>query len=125
MTATIVQWVVAAFGAGGIGKFVYDVIRARSQGRVENSNATVNLVNSATVYADGLTKRIDSINTRFDDFRKEQQERDDARDRRDRVQAQLLLTHLRWDHRMVTELRAQGITVDEPPPLFIAEGNTL
>lgn len=123
MPQTLAQWVIAILGTGGIGKFIWDLFTARSQNRKNNSDVTVNLVNSATGYADGLTRRIDSINTRFDDFRKQQEEKDSARDRRDRLQARLLLDHSKWDHRMATALRQQGITVEEPPPLFIPEGN--
>lgn len=123
MPQTLAQWAIAVFGAGGIGKFLWDIFTARSQNKKNNADVTVNLVNSATGYADGLAKRIDSINDRFDTFRKEQELKDDERDRRDRLQARLLMDHSRWDHRMATALRQQGITVEEPPPLFIPERN--
>lgn len=125
MPKTLLEWVIAFFGAGGMGKFLWDVFNARSLNKKTNSDVTVNLVNSATGYADSLTKRIDSINTRFDDFRRQQEDKDDDRDRRDRLQARLLLEHSRWDHRMATTLREQGFTVEEPPPLFIPEGNEI
>lgn len=125
MPQTLAQWALAVFGAGGVGKFLWDIFTAPSQRRKIDSERTVNLVNSATGYADGLTKRIDSINDRFDSFRRQQEQKDDARDARDRQQARLLLDHSKWDHRMASALRDVGITVEEPPPLFIPEGNQI
>lgn len=123
MPQTLMQWVIAFFGAGGVGKFGWDIFVARSQNRRSNTKNTVELVNSATGYADSLTRRIDSINTRFDEFRKEQEDKEDERDRRDRQQARLLLKHSEWDHRVTNALRQLGRPVEEAPPLFISEGN--
>jgi homoserine dehydrogenase len=132
MPQTLAQWVIAVIGTGGVGKFAWDLFTARSQNKKNNSDVTVNLVNSATGYADSLTRRIDSINARFDEFRQQVEDKEDARDerdrerdRRDRRQAQLLLDHSRWDHRVTSALRELGRPVEEAPPLFISEGNDL
>lgn len=123
MPKTIMEWIIAVFGAGGVSKFGWDIFMARSQGRKGKTDNTVTLVNSATGYAESLTRRIDSINNRFDEFRHEQERKDDARDRRDRQQARLLMEHARWDHRVTVALRDLGRPVEEAPPLFISEGN--
>jgi hypothetical protein len=123
MPKTIMEWIIAVFGAGGVSKFGWDVFMARSQNRKGKTDNTVNLVNSSIGYADSLTRRIDSINTRFDDFRKVQEQRDQERERRDRQQARLLVEHSKWDHRVTIALRDLGRPVEEAPPLFIIEGN--
>jgi hypothetical protein len=120
---TLMQWAITLFGAGGISKFLWDAIAARSQNRKNKTDNTVTLMNSATGYVEILTKRIDSISNGFDEFRREQGRKDDDRDRRERQQARLLLEHSRWDHRVTNVLRDLGRPIEEAPPLFIAEGN--
>lgn len=116
------QWVAAVLGVGGGGKFIWDIVTARSQVKRNSSESTVMLVNSAAGYADGLVKRIDSINHRFDEFRREQELKNDEQDRRNREQDKLLVAHSRWDHEVANQLRAKGVKVTEPPPLFLPEG---
>lgn len=118
----VMQWIAGILGAGGGGKFIWDIFTARSQNRKNNTESAVTLVNSAAGYADGLVKRIDSINARFDEFRREQERKNDDQERRNRQQDRLLMAHSRWDHQMVTQLRAKGVPVEEPPPLFLTEG---
>lgn len=125
MPKAIMEWIIAVFGVGGVSKFGWDLFMARSQSRKTKTDNTVTLVNSATGYAASLTERIDSINNRFDEFRRDQEKKDDERDRRDRQQARLLLEHSKWDHRVTNALRALGSPVEEAPPLFISEGNDL
>lgn len=120
----IMQWIAAILGAGGGGKFIWDILTARSQTRKNNTDSTVMLVNSAAGYAETLVKRIDSINQRFDEFRREQELKNDNQERRNRTQDRLLMAHSRWDHQMVTQLRAKGVSVEEPPPLFLTELDT-
>ena len=119
---TVMQWVVAVVGAFGGGKFMYDIVMARSQGKKIKTDNAVTLVNSAAAYAEGLVKRIDSVGNRFDEFRREQEIKNAEQDRRNRAQDRLLLQHSQWDHLVVTQLKAKGISVTEPPPLFLTEG---
>lgn len=120
----IVQWVIGIIGAGGFGKFAWDFVTAFTQPRKAKTDNAVNLVNSATGYADKLNDRLDRINERFDLFRREQEERNRAQEARNRAQDRLLLEHSRWDHRTVAQLRSKGIPVEEPPPLFLPEGTS-
>lgn len=127
----VMQWIAAVLGAGGGGKFIWDIFTARSQNRKNNTDSTVLLVNSAAGYADGLVRRIESINARFDEFRREQESKNqeqarknEEQNRRNRAQDLLLLEHSRWDHQVVSTLKTKGITVAEPPPLFLTEMDT-
>lgn len=116
------QWVIGLIGTGGLGKLLWDVITALTQRKKNTAETTVMLVNSATEYADKLDKRLDNINNKFDEFRREQEQRNRDNDRRWREQDRLLIQHARWDHQTVSTLRAKGIPVEEPPPLFLTEG---
>jgi hypothetical protein len=119
----IMQWIAAILGVGGGGKFLFDVFTARSQNRKNRTDTAVTLINSAAGYADGLVKRLDDLQERsdkidqkFDDFRR-------AQEARNRQQDILLLEHSRWDHKVVTVANANGIPLEEPPPLFLPEWN--
>lgn len=116
---TPIQWVVAVLGTGGIGKFLWDVVSALTQRKRNQAESAVILLNSATGYSSRLEKRLDEVTESFDKFRREQEDLNRENRLRWRSQDQLLLEHSRWDHQMVTRLKAKGIPVDEPPPLFL------
>lgn len=124
---TAIQWVVAVLGTGGIGKFLWDVVTALTQRKKNSAESAVLLVNSATGYSDKVVARLDSVTAAFDEFRKDQDRRNRENDLRWRQQDQILLEHSRWDHHMVAQLKAKGVKVEEPPPLFLpvaSEGTT-
>ena len=124
---TAIQWVVAVLGTGGIGKFLWDVVIALTQRKKNSAESAVLLVNSATGYSDKVVARLDSVTAAFDEFRKDQDRRNRENDLRWRQQDQILLEHSRWDHHMVAQLKAKGVKVEEPPPLFLpvaSEGTT-
>lgn len=124
---TVIQWIVAAIGTGGIGKFLWDGVTAFTQRGKNKTESAVILLNSATGYSSKIEARLDSVNEKFDEFRREQERRNQENDRRWRQQDQLLLAHARWDHHVVAHLKAKGVPVEEPPPLFLPvtpEGTT-
>lgn len=118
------QWIVGLIGTGGLGKLLWDLTQLLTGRGKRKAESAVMLVNSATEYADKLDKRLDSINARFDEFRREQEKQNRVNDRRWREQDQLLIAHSRWDHQMVNTLRAKGVHVEEPPPLWLAPEGT-
>lgn len=116
---TPIQWVVAVLGTGGIGKFLWDVVTALTQRKRNSAESAVILLNSATGYSSRLEKRLDEVTDAFDQFRREQESHNRENRLRWRSQDQLLLAHSRWDHHVVTQLKAKGVPVEEPPPLFL------
>lgn len=129
---TPLEILVATLGTGGVGKFGWDLIKARSDSRKSKVDNTVQLVDSATVYSeklvarvDQLTTRLDESNARMDAFRAEQDERNRAQEARNRREDRLKFQHQRWDDYVAGQLRAHNIQVPDPPPLFAdMEGQT-
>jgi hypothetical protein len=107
----VVSYVVAALGTGGIGKFAYDLITARSGGRKSKVEGSVILVDSAAKYAQGLVERIDRMDAEFEAYRREQ-------DLRSRAQEALFRAHVRWDLTVQAKLEDLGESVPDPPPLY-------
>lgn len=108
---TIVSVVVAALGTGGLGKFAYDMITARSGGRRSKAEGSVILVDSATKYAQGLVDRLDRLDAEFEAYRRKQDDRNRAQDR-------LFRAHSRWDVTVQNKLEDLGESVPDPPPLY-------
>lgn len=119
------QWLVGLIGTGGIGKLLWDLTHVFTGRGKRKAESAVMLVNSATEYADKLDKRLDSMGERFDEFRREQEKRNRDNDRRWRDQDRILLEHSKWDHKVVSTLRSQGVRIEEPPPLWLAPEGTV
>lgn len=122
MLPIVMQWVVAVIGGGGASKFIYDIFSARSQGKKVNAENTVMLVNSATGYADKVVERLDRTIAAFEKFKSEQEERNRQQAARNRMDDRLKIVHSQWDSRAANEIRGLGGHIEDPPPLFQAEG---
>lgn len=122
MLPVIIQYLVAIIGVGGTGKFVFDIFSARSQGKKVNTENTVMLVNSATGYADKVVERLDKVTAEFEVFRRDQEERNRQQSARNRLDDRLKIVHSQWDNRAASEIRQLGGHIEDPPPLFQAEG---
>lgn len=120
----LVEWIAGILGGGAGARYLYDIWTSRSRNRKTDAEGAVLLVNSATGYSEKLVKRIDTISKSFDEFRREQQELNDMRTRRDRLDDQLKLAHSRWDDKMVDVVRKLGGQIEDPPPLYPPEGIT-
>lgn len=126
---TAIQWVVAVMGSLGGGKFLYDIFTARAinrktlaeSGKTSAEGAVV-LVTSATEYAAGITRQLEAMNRRFEEYRAEQERKWDERGQLDREQFALFRDHQVWDDQIAGQLRDQGIKVPPPPPLYIQHG---
>lgn len=111
LSEDLVKVVVAALGAGGIGKFIHDAVRARAGGRKTQAEGSVILVDSAAKYAQGLVERLDRVEEEFRRYRAEQ-------DQRNRSQDTLFRAHGRWDIAVQAKLEDLGESVPDPPPLY-------
>lgn len=114
--STVAQWAVALLGTGGVGKFAWDLFISRGKRSKDRAEGAAILVGSAAEYARGLTTRLDQIQADFDQFRREQAERD-------RQQEALFRRHRRWDDevRRVLQNLGHGTAVPEPPPLSLSD----
>ena len=120
----VIQWVVALIGVGGVGKFVHDLFGARSQAKKGDTDNAAVLVTSATGYADKLVTRLNEVSDAFDEFRREQEERNRRQEARNRQDDRLKLVHSQWDNMAASEIRSLGGHIGDPPPLFQPEGIT-
>jgi hypothetical protein len=106
----IIGW---AFGGGGVGKMLYDVIRARSDARKVDANAAKTLVAAAHDSANEWQRDLAEIRAEVRELRADQR----AQDRR-------ISAHLHWDTLVAAKLRALGETITDPPPLYADDPNT-
>jgi hypothetical protein len=104
-------------------KYLVELFKARAQAKKTSAESTVLLMNSATGYSDGLAKRVDAISEAFDEFRKQQNIRNQEQLARDRADDRLKLAHSRWDDKVVAVIRDLGGKIENPPPLYPPEGN--
>jgi hypothetical protein len=96
-------------GLGFLGIVAGGVI-AKRKTKVE-SHAIV--VTDATTFGTTMLQRAERAEARIDAL-------EDRENRRDELARQ----HLRWDWRQVRNLADLGITVDDPPPLFLYDDPT-
>jgi hypothetical protein len=100
----IIGWV---FGGSGIGKMVYDVIRARSDARKVDATSAKTLVAVANDSANEWQRDLAEIRGEVRELRADQ-----------RAQDKRITAHLRWDTLVAAKLRALGEPIPDPPPLF-------
>lgn len=73
------------------------------------------VVTDATTFGNMMLQRAERAEARTDGLK----DRLDALEERENQRDRLARLHLRWDWRQIRALEAHGITVEDPPPLFL------
>lgn len=108
----IVGWASTALVAMGGGKFVLDLFLSRGQNRKASAEGDAILINSAGTYVKQLTDDLTQQRREFDEYRREQ-------DNRDRRRAAALAAHASWDGQVWRKLYELGVDIPPPPPVDI------
>lgn len=109
---SVAAWIVAALGAGGGGKFFYDLVTMRARGKKIGAEGSAILVGSASEYARQLTEDHAALRGELNRHVTEQRARDARLDR-------MFREHGRWDMEVYRRLAALQEPVDPPPPLYV------
>lgn len=104
---TIAMIASMAFGTGGVGAWVFNLVKSRSEAGKTKIEGQVILVDSAAQFANAVRMRLEEVQARLDRM----EAKEDVRDR-------LAIAHSRWDYDVMHHLRSAGIEVGEPPPLL-------
>lgn len=116
---TPVGWIVAAItGGGGLG-FLVNLITAKSKSRRDGAEGSAVLINSASSYAQQLTKDNAALREEFNKLRSDFNNYRSEQEAREREQGRLFRDHTRWDDTVRAKLSQMGEAVPPAPPLYI------
>lgn len=116
---TAAGWIVAAItGGGGLG-FLVNIITAKAKSRRDGAEGSAVLINSASSYAQQLTKDNAALRAEFDQLRRDWDAYQRQQQARERQQERLFRDHTRWDDTVRAKLSQMGEAVPPAPPLYI------
>lgn len=104
------DWVTVLNVGGPVAGLVVGGLFGRRKTKADSHSV---VVTDATTFGTMMLQRAEKAEARIDAL-------EDRENRRDELARQ----HLRWDWQQVRSLFDLGITVEEPPPLFLYDDNT-
>lgn len=109
-----VTWAGVVAGGGGVGGWIYQLARARTDSRKTRADTVQVITDASGKVVENLSKQLDKMQARIDllDAKLEAQEvREEQQERR-------LITHEQWDRMVAERLRDLGEPIPDPPPLY-------
>lgn len=109
-----VAWAGAVAGSGGVGGWVYQLARARSEARKTNADTVQVITDASGKVVENLSKQLDKMQARIDLLEQklgDQEMREERQERR-------LIVHESWDRKVAQKLRDLGEDIPDPPPLY-------